>query len=57
LLAGPGHAYNLFAPGEISTGEVGIFQPAKTGEFSTGVDMNMEFSHGKTEAMAILPAV
>src|SRR5436309_856572 len=26
------------APGEISTGEVGNFQPAKTGEYSTGVD-------------------
>ena len=26
------------APGEISTGEVGKFQPAKTGEYSTGVD-------------------
>jgi hypothetical protein len=41
LLAAPGHAYNLLsAPGEISTGEVGIFQPAETGEYSTGVDKN-----------------
>jgi hypothetical protein len=38
LLAAPGHAYNLLAPGEISTGEVGKFQPAETGEYSTGVD-------------------
>jgi len=28
----------LSAPGEISTGEVGKFQPAETGEYSTGVD-------------------
>jgi hypothetical protein len=38
LLAAPGHAYNLSAPGEFSTGEVGNFQPAETGEYSTGVD-------------------
>jgi len=34
LLAAPGHAYNLSAPGEISTGEVGKFQPAKWGNFN-----------------------
>src|ERR1017187_10848025 len=28
----------FLAPGEISTGEVGKFQPAKTGEYSTDVD-------------------
>ncbi len=26
------------APGEFSTGEVGNFQPAETGEYSTGID-------------------
>jgi hypothetical protein len=44
LLAAPGHAYNLSAPGEISTGEVGNFQPAETGEYSTGVDMRNQAS-------------
>ena len=31
----------FLAPGEISTGEVGKFQPAETGEYSTGVDIAM----------------
>jgi hypothetical protein len=38
LPAESGHDYNLSAPGEISTGEVGNFQSAETGEFSTGTD-------------------
>jgi hypothetical protein len=29
----------LSAPGDFSTGEVGNFQPAETGEYSTGVDI------------------
>jgi hypothetical protein len=36
LLAAPGHAYNLSAPGEFSTGVTGEFSIGESGEISTG---------------------
>jgi hypothetical protein len=36
LLAAPGHAYNLSAPGDFSTGAIGEFSTGEGGEISTG---------------------